>query len=609
MDEVATYIKQGFSVPADANQSSILVTPSSVASTTVTATRTRREIGSRVRDVVLALALCHNVTPTIEEINGQEVTSYQASSPDEIAIVKWTEAVGLRLIHRDRKGMLLQSVDTGRSVVRVRILDVFPFTSEGKRMGIVVQFLDGSETSSSGNLEASEIWFYQKGADTVMTSIVAANDWLDEETANMAREGLRTLVVGRKKMSVQNYKDFSQSYKEASVSINNRDTGMARVVSHFLEKDLELLGVTGVEDKLQRDVKPSLELLRNAGIKIWMLTGQYIHTIDKLKRKDNAQDHLDFLRGKTDACLLIDGESLALLLTHFRTEFISLAVLLPAVVACRCSPTQKADVAKLIREYTKKRVCCIGDGGNDVSMIQAADVGVGIVGKEGRQASLAADFSIEQFCHLTKLLVWHGRNSYKRSAKLAQFVIHRGLIISGLYKDWLLVGYATVYTMAPVFSLVLDKDVDENLANLYPELYKELTSGSSLSYRTFFVWVFVSIYQGGMIQGLSQILTEVDGPRMVAVSFTVLVLNELTMVAFEITTWHPVMIISLIGTLLLYLGSIPFLGGYFDLGFILTWGFVWRVAAISAISLIPPYAGKLIRRAIKPPSYRKVQGI
>lgn len=605
MDEVATYVKQGFSVPADANQSSVLVTPSSVASTTVTATRTRREIGSRVRDVVLALALCHNVTPTIEEINGQEVTSYQASSPDEIAIVKWTEAVGLRLIHRDRKGMLLQSVDTGRSVVRVRILEVFPFTSEGKRMGIVVQFLDGSGTSSTSNLEAGEIWFYQKGADTVMTSIVAANDWLDEETANMAREGLRTLVVGRKRMSVQNYKDFSQSYKEASVSINNRDAGMARVVSHFLEKDLELLGVTGVEDKLQKDVKPSLELLRNAGIKIWMLTGdkvetarcvavsaklvargQYIHTIDKLKRKDNAQDHLDFLRGKTDACLLIDGESLALLLTHFRTEFISLAVLLPAVVACRCSPTQKADVAKLIREYTKKRVCCIGDGGNDVSMIQAADVGVGIVGKEGRQASLAADFSIEQFCHLTKLLVWHGRNSYKRSAKLAQFVIHRGLIISvcqtmysiaikfepeGLYKDWLLVGYATVYTMAPVFSLVLDKDVDENLANLYPELYKELTSGSSLSYRTFFVWVFVSIYQGGMIQGLSQILTEVDGPRMVAVSFTVLVLNELTMVAFEITTWHPVMIVSLIGTLLLYLGSIPFLGGYFDLGFILTW--------------------------------------
>ena len=117
----------------------------------------------------------------------------------------------------------------------------------------------------------------------------------------------------------------------------------------------------------------------------------------------------------------------------------------------------------------------------------------------------------------------------------------------------------------------MDKDVDENLANLYPELYKELTEGRSLSYRTFFVWVFVSIYQGGMIQGLSQILTQVEGNKMVAVSYTVLVLNELIMVAIEITTWHPVMILSILGTFLMYVGSIPFLGDYFDLKFVITW--------------------------------------
>lgn len=606
MDEVVAYVKQGFSIPTSSGTT--LITPSSTflsATATASGARSRREIGSRVRDVVLALALCHTVTPTMEEENGETVTTYQASSPDEIAIVKWTEAVGLRLVHRDRVSMMLQSVDTGRPVVRVRILESFPFTSEGKRMGIIVQFSDGSETANGGSLDAGEIWFYQKGADTVMTSIVAINDWLDEETSNMAREGLRTLVVGRKKMSTSQYYEFAGQYKEASMAIHGRDTGMARVVAEHLERNLELLGVTGVEDKLQKDVKPSLELLRNAGIKIWMLTGdkvetarcvaisaklvargQQIHTIAKLKRKDNAQDHLDIIRSKPDACLLIDGESLALLLTHFCDEFISLAVLLPAVVACRCSPTQKADVAKLIRAFTKKRVCCIGDGGNDVSMIQAADIGVGIVGKEGRQASLAADFSILQFCDLTKLLLWHGRNSYKRSAKLAQFIIHRGLIVSvcqtmysiairfepeGLYKDWLLVGYATVYTMAPVFSLVLDKDVDEKLANLYPELYKDLTSGSALSYQTFFIWVFVSIYQGGMIQGLSQLLTEVDGPKMVSVSFTVLILNELCMVAFEITTWHWFMVACLAGTLAVYLASIPFLGTYFDLAFIMTW--------------------------------------
>ena len=653
MDEVTSYIRQGFSIgrSSDAIQASSLVTPSSTydtASAGASTTRTRREIGSRVRDLVLALALCHNVTPTTEEESGRSLTTYQASSPDEIAIVRWTENVGLRLMHRDRHSITLQSVDSSRVVVKVRILDILPFTSEGKRMGVILQFQQGSGSTVDSAEEAGEIWFYQKGADTVMASIVAANDWLDEETANMAREGLRTLVIGRRKLSSHQYREFSNQYKQASMSLQNRDSGMARVVKDHLEQNLELLGVTGVEDKLQRDVKPSLELLRNAGIKIWMLTGdkvetarcvavsaklvsrtQYIHTITKLSSTPGASSALDalsLLRSKPDStALLIDGDSLSHFLTHHRPDFISLAVLLPAVIACRCSPTQKADVASLIRQHTRKRVACIGDGGNDVSMIQAADVGIGIVGKEGRQASLAADFSVTQFHHLTKLLVWHGRNSYKRSAKLAQFVIHRGLIISvcqtvysiatkfephALYRDWLLVGYATVYTMAPVFSLVLDTDVDEGLANLYPELYKELTSGASLSYRTFFVWVLVSIYQGGIIQGLSQILVgSVDSDRMVSVSFTVLVINELVMVAFEVVTWHWIMIVSLLGTTVLYVGSVPFLGGYFDLGYVWTWGFVWRVAAIAAISLIPPYSVKILRRTLKPPSYRKVQGL
>lgn len=653
MDEVASYISQGFSIgfSLDAIEASPLVTPSSTyhaASTGASTTRTRREIGSRVRDLVLALALCHNVTPTTEGDNGHNFTTYQASSPDEIAIVRWTESVGLRLMHRDRHSITLQSIDTSRIVVKVRILDIFPFTSEGKRMGVILRFLQGPGSTVDLADEAGELWFYQKGADTVMASIVAANDWLDEETANMAREGLRTLVIGRKKLSTHQYRDFSNQYKEASMSLQRRDSSMARVVKDHLERNLELLGVTGVEDKLQKDVKPSLELLRNAGIKIWMLTGdkvetaqcvavsaklvsrtQYIHTITKLPSAPSASSALDalsLLGSKSDStALLIDGESLSYFLTHHRQEFISLAVLLPAVIACRCSPTQKADVASLIRHHTRKRVACIGDGGNDVSMIQAADVGIGIVGKEGRQASLAADFSITQFHHLTKLLVWHGRNSYKRSAKLAQFVIHRGLIISvcqtvysiatkfephALYRDWLLVGYATVYTMAPVFSLVLDTDVDEGLANLYPELYKELTTGASLSYRTFFIWVLVSIYQGGIIQGLSQILVgSVDSDRMVSVSFTVLVINELIMVAFEVVTWHWIMIVSLLGTMAIFLGSIPFLGGYFDLGYVWSWGFVWRVTAISAISLIPPYSVKILRRTLKPPSYRKVQGL
>ena len=346
-----------------------------------------------------------------------------------------------------------------------------------------------------------------------------------------------------------------------------------------------------------------------------------------MKSKDLAYDTLEFLRNKPDACLLIDGESLALFLDSFKDEFISLAVRLPAVVACRCTPTQKADIARLIRAFTKKRICCIGDGGNDVSMIQAADVGVGIVGKEGRQASLAADFSITQFAHLTKLLVWHGRNSYKRSAKLAQFVIHRGLIISvcqtmfsiasrfepiALYQGWLLVGYATLYTMAPVFSLVLDKDVDEHLANLYPELYKELTEGRSLSYKTFFIWVLVSVYQGGIIQGMSQLLVGVGAEsfkQMVSVSFTSLVMNELVMVAIEVTTWHIYMVLTLLATAAAFFVSLPGLGEYFDLGYVITGGFLWRVVAIVAAAVGPPWVVRVVGRRWRPPSWDKVRGV
>ncbi|KAL9104418.1 MAG: hypothetical protein Q9163_000623 [Psora crenata] len=652
MDEVRSYVRQVFTnnISKDTTQSAPLITPLSgcqSASGGGLTTRSRREIGSRVRDLVVALALCHNVTPSIQNVEGRSTTTYQASSPDEIAIVRWAESVGLRLSHRDRHTITLQSVETSRVVVQVKILEVFPFTSSGKRMGIIVQYCRGVESALSNAGDLGEIWFYEKGADTVMGAIVAANDWLDEETANMAREGLRTLVVGRKRLSTQQYQDFASRYKQASLSLQNRDSSMTQVVQEHLEHNLELLGVTGVEDKLQKDVKPSLELLRNAGIKIWMLTGdkvetarcvavsaklvartQYIHTITQLSTNTGstaAIDAMSLLRSKPEStALLIDGESLSYFLSYHRQDFITLAIQLPAVIACRCSPTQKADIAHLIRHFTKKRVACIGDGGNDVSMIQAADVGVGIVGKEGRQASLAADFSITSFHHLTKLLVWHGRNSYKRSAKLAQFVIHRGLIISvcqtfysiatelqphALYRDWLLVGYATVYTMAPVFSLVLDKDVDEGVANLYPELYKELTTGKSLSYRTFFVWVTVSIYQGGIIQGCSQLFVDRNSDRMVSVSFTVLVINELIMVAFEIVTWHWIMYVSIMGTAMIYVASIPFLGGYFDLGYIWSWAFAWRVGAISALSLIPPYSIKILSRTLKPPNYRKVQGL
>jgi phospholipid-translocating ATPase len=197
--------------------------------------------------------------------NDDSTVTYQASSPDEVAIVKWTQSIGLTLVFRDRTHIELQT--PSGTLIRFDVLDIFPFTSESKRMGIVVR-----------DTQSGEITFLQKGADVVMTKIVQRNDWLEEETANMAREGLRTLVMARRRLSAQTYAEFKERYHQASVRLEGRNEGMNAVVAEYLEHDLELLGLTGVEDKLQDDVKSTLELLRNAGIKIWMLTGDKIET-------------------------------------------------------------------------------------------------------------------------------------------------------------------------------------------------------------------------------------------------------------------------------------------------------------------------------------------
>lgn len=219
-------------------------------------------LSNETNPVYLLTGLVLKVTPVT---NDDGTVTYQASSPDEVAIVKWTESVGLTLVFRDRHKMELQTVDGSR--VTFDILDIFPFTSESKRMGIVVR-----------DTTTDEITFLQKGADVVMSKIVQRNDWLEEECANMAREGLRTLVISRRRLNADSYESFKSDYHNASISLQNRNEAMAEVVKRHLEHDLELLGLTGVEDKLQDDVKSTLELLRNAGIKIWMLTGDKIET-------------------------------------------------------------------------------------------------------------------------------------------------------------------------------------------------------------------------------------------------------------------------------------------------------------------------------------------
>jgi len=274
-----------------------------------------------------------------------------------------------------------------------------------------------------------------------------------------------------------------------------------------------------------------------------------------------------------------------------------------------------------MKEFTGKRCLAIGDGGNDVSMIQAANVGVGIVGKEGQQAAMSADFSITQFSYLAYLLLWHGRNSYKRSASLSQFIMHRGMIISiiqavfcalyfyvavPIYTGWLLVGYTTVYTMLPVFSLVLDTDVSKQTTFIYPELYRALQMGKPLSIKTFFLWVLLSIYQGSVIMILGMLLFSDNFINVVSITFTALILCELFNVVLSIKTWVKFMVYSLLGSALLYIISIFALTTYFDITFVLTIEFIWKVAFITAVACIPPALIQFAARKLNPGEHLKV---
>jgi len=204
---------------------------------------------------------------------------------------------------------------------------------------------------------------------------------------------------------------------------------------------------------------------------------------------------------------------------------------------------------------------------------------------------------------------------------LSQFVIHRGLIISvmqavfsaifyfapiALYQGMLLAGYPTFYTMGPVFSMVLDQDVDEDIAMMYPELYKDLTKGRSMSYKTFFWWLIISLYQGGAIMLLALWLFDSEFVNIVSISFTALIFNELLMVALSINTWHIFMVYAEIFSLVVYFLSMLIIETDFDLTFIFTFKFMWKVLAITAVSSLPLYFVKLLGRVYNPPSYTKL---
>uniref|UniRef100_A0A9J2PBC9 Phospholipid-transporting ATPase n=1 Tax=Ascaris lumbricoides TaxID=6252 RepID=A0A9J2PBC9_ASCLU len=575
----------------------------------------RHSFSSKLQTAVEAIALCHNVTP----INENGKCSYQAASPDEVALVQWTETVGVRLAERDLTSMQLQLANG--QAKSFQILHLFPFTSETKRMGIIVK----DETTD-------EISLLMKGADTVMANMVQYNDWLEEECSNMAREGLRTLVVAKKVLTPEQLADFEKHYHQAKMTVVDRSEHMAAVLRR-LETDLQLLCLTGVEDRLQDQVTTSLELLRNAGIKIWMLTGDKletaiciakssglfsksdnVHVFGQVQTRIEAHNELNALRRKTDVALVLSGTALNVCLQYYEAEVAELVCGCTAVVCCRCSPEQKAQIVNLLRKYRAPlRVAAVGDGGNDVSMIQAAHAGIGIDAHEGLLALLFGYGEERSFRQASVV----GRRFFNNtifaclSAVVGTWKILLQEILCSLTVRYAQ-SYSTVYTMLPVFSLVVDRDVTPSNALTYPELYKELGKGRSLSYKTFCIWVLISIYQGNLtftgsvIMYGALLVFDSDFIHVVSISFTALIVTELIMVALTVHTWHWAMLLAEALSLSLYAGSLLIFDQYFDRQFVTSWMFLTKTTAITAVSCLPLYVIKALRRRFSPPSYAKV---
>jgi len=585
--------------------------------------KVRREKENVLRDLITAFAVCHNVTPIIED--GKR--SFHASSPDEIALVNFAQEVKMKLVARTNDQIDVENPAGQREVYQV--LANFPFSSETKRMGILVRH------QATGRLI-----FFLKGADVAIQSKVKEvyKGLLLDECEALARTGLRTMVFAQKYITEAEYQNWKRVWDEAHSSLTKRDEKM-RKAADLLETDMEFIGISGVEDRLQDDINVTLESLRNAGIKIWMLTGDKIETAkciaistglkgvnqDMFEIRDTEDDlqlvnKINEFSNRVNTVLILDGHSLSRILETNQKVFFEAAVRAPAVVCSRCLPTQKAMITELVKKYSGKRVACIGDGGNDVGMIQSADLGIGIVGKEGKQASLASDFSVYEFQYIKTLILWHGRLYYKNAAKLSQFVIHRGLIISfmqalfmcvfyfvaiPIYNGYLMLGYTTIYTMFPVFSLIFDQDINREKALNYPLLYKSLQLSRELNFKTLCVWLWKSLFQASVIVLMALYIFPDTFVQIVTITFTALIISEILNVYTELHKLHPVMILSFIGTVLVYFASITMLKEYINVQAI-TKEFLIKISIIVSISWLPLHIFKCLVRELDPSDYQKV---
>jgi phospholipid-translocating ATPase len=522
--------------------------------------RPATHLAQKLKMMIISMAVCHTCLPERKGEKDEDVT-FQASSPDELALVEAAKELGFIAFSRDISTLTLKLTPNGNSGDSVfetyEILDVIEFSSKRKRMSVLVRFPDGrfsvlckgadsvimsrlrqsnlanqvltkieqkvlsrksmeaevalrrkssqfERKASMGHFPRTSVSLGQSNTPITRSSVTRlaatrddVDEWLSERendvpvtptlqlpprpslalserplsvteldielaaieetmttdeamelerclqhVTDFATEGLRTLLYGYRFLDEQEYRSWKKIYHDATTSLVNRQMLIERA-GELIEQQLELGGATAIEDKLQKGVPETIDRLRRANIKMWMLTGDkretainighscgLIKDYSSLTVLDHetgnvehnlAQSIVDINRGDiAHSVVVVDGQTL----TNIEYDmsllalFVDLAILADSVICCRASPSQKAGLVNAIRERVPGSVTlAIGDGANDIAMIQEAHVGIGITGKEGLQAARTSDYAIAQFRFLTKLLLVHGRWNYIRTCK------------------------------------------------------------------------------------------------------------------------------------------------------------------------------------------------
>ncbi|KAG0032112.1 hypothetical protein BGZ82_006683 [Podila clonocystis] len=665
-----------------------------------------------------------------------ENTEYQAQSPDELALVIASKGLGYTFLGRE-VDVILMAHPREAEPRRYKIMNVLEFNSTRKRMSVIVKRLPSSQVPDPRDELKDEILLLTKGADNIIFERLAAGqDQLVEDTTahlqDFARDGLRTLCLAYRSLDVELYKIWSARYQYAATYVEGAEQDhsseegspgnqphastseiqpddsdpprnilrstrptikdsfttktrqeMLEELAEEMERDLHLLGATGIEDRLQDGVPETIQLLKRAGIKIWVLTGDKMETaisigvstgllshghqsvehvsrnenslgcesssssqrpvslkefdldmsahlaidgsnpevrpqpsskcsdmelilirgdyepekypvskkssssarkdrgqsekgvdstslagssirgksidehpvmaqvrtalesFSKDPRRDpqerleldkevdtssdatrqNASGFLDYMPWKLyekwdptasaftkpfqrsansvkkreakqlqpregqNTALVIDGLALKFALEDpvCKDLLLELACQCTAVICCRVSPLQKAMVVKMVKDAKQVMTLSIGDGANDVSMIQEAHIGVGVAGEEGLQAVMASDYSIGQFRFLARLLLVHGHYAYLRNTSMVMLFTFKNILgIGALFCFEFLCGYSSVpvfeYSYVLLYNVILtmfppliigifDRDIGPGVLMMFPELY------------------------------------------------------------------------------------------------------------------------------------------